>query len=493
MSTSLKHANDRNTSLEQMSFDWVVPYQAIRILSILESHGWSAWIVGGWVRDMVMRQPSHDIDIATSAPWQQSEQLFCDSGCSVFRTGCKHGTITVVLDHYAFEVTTYRSETTYSDHRHPDSVVFVDSIQKDLARRDFTCNALAYHPKRKLLDAYGGIDDIHAHILRCVGKADVRFAEDALRMLRALRFQATLHFELDRDIQNALDRHYRELLRIAPERIGSEIIRLSTSGLFFSSLRMHQKVFTVCIPEVKELYKCLGDRDFSQYSIAETAIARLMPVDERFISMVLLISEALSVQVLQDFYKRLERFNVPRAQSMGIIREHKVLHRLIKTYICCDSDTQNSAQQNGDTQNGDTQNCMDDVRRCSMRKELISDLHYLLLKKSPDPYIEMFHLLMFARIFCRTFMKVSTLACTRIEELRYMLWCIKQQKVPLSCKELAINGCDVMELCNMGTGKGVACTLEHVLALVQEGRLVNSRCVLRAYLKNLKTCEHTSR
>lgn len=487
MDTSLKHANDNNTSWEQMSFDWDVPYQAIRILTILESHGWSAWIVGGWVRDMVMRQPSHDIDIATSAPWQQSERLFCDSGCSVFRTGCKHGTITVVLDHYAFEVTTYRSETTYSDHRHPDSVTFVDSIQKDLARRDFTCNALAYHHERKLLDVYGGIDDIHAHILRCVGKADVRFAEDALRMLRALRFQATLHFVLDRDIQTALDRHYVELLRIAPERIGSEIIKLSTSGLFFRSLRTHEKIFTVCIPEFKELYKCLGDRDFSQYSIAETDIIRLIPEDERFISMALLISEALPVQVLQDFYERLERFNVPRAQSMRIIREHKVLHRLIKTYICCDSDTQDSAQQNSETQN-----CMDDVRRCSMRKELISDLHYLLSKKSPDHYIEMFHLLMFARLYCRTFMKVSTLACARIEEIRYMLWCIKQQKVPLSCKELAINGCDVMELCNMGTGKGVACTLEHVLALVQEGCLVNSRCVLRAYLENLKTCKHTS-
>ncbi len=491
MVTSLKHTNDRNTSLEQMSFDWDVPYQAIRILSILESHGWSAWIVGGWVRDMVMRQPSHDIDIATSAPWQQSEQLFCDSGCSVFRTGCKHGTITVVLDHYAFEVTTYRSETTYSDHRHPDSVVFVDSIQKDLARRDFTCNALAYHPKRKLLDAYGGIDDIHAHILRCVGKADVRFEEDALRMLRALRFQATLHFELDSDIQTALDRHYLELLRIAPERIGSEIIKLSTSGLFFSSLRMHQKIFTVCIPEFKELYKCLGDRDFSQYSIAETDIIRLIPEDERFISMALLISEALPVQVLQDFYKRLERFNVPCAQRMRIIREYEVLHRLIKVCICCDSDTQHNVKQNSETQN-----CMDDVRRRSVRrsvqKELISDLHYLLLKKSPDTYIEMFHLLMFARIYCRTFMKVSTHACTRIEDLRYMLWCIKQQKVPLSCKELAINGYDVMELCNMGASKGVACTLEHVLALVQEGRLVNSRCVLRAYLENLKTCKHTS-
>ena|GEM_PF-502005 len=491
MVTSLKHTNDRNTSLEQMSFDWDVPYQAIRILSILESHGWSAWIVGGWVRDMVMRQPSHDIDIATSAPWQQSEQLFCDSGCSVFRTGCKHGTITVVLDHYAFEVTTYRSETTYSDHRHPDSVVFVDSIQKDLARRDFTCNALAYHPKRKLLDAYGGIDDIHAHILCCVGKADVRFEEDALRMLRALRFQATLHFGLDSDIQTALDRHYLELARIAPERIGSEIIKLSTSGLFFSSLRMHQKIFTVCIPEFKELYKCLGDRDFSQYSIAETDIIRLIPEDERFISMALLISEALPVQVLQDFYKRLERFNVPCAQRMRIIREYEVLHRLIKVCICCDSDTQHNVKQNSETQN-----CMDDVRRRSVRrsvqKELISDLHYLLLKKSPDTYIEMFHLLMFARIYCRTFMKVSTHACTRIEDLRYMLWCIKQQKVPLSCKELAINGYDVMELCNMGASKGVACTLEHVLALVQEGRLVNSRCVLRAYLENLKTCKHTS-
>lgn len=474
MVTSLKHLNDRNTSLEQMSFDWDVPYQAIRILNILESHGWSAWIVGGWVRDMVMRQPSHDIDIATSAPWQQSEQLFCDSGCSVFRTGCKHGTITVVLDHYAFEVTTYRSETTYSDHRHPDSVVFVDSIQKDLARRDFTCNALAYHPKRKLLDAYGGIDDIHAHILRCVGKADVRFEEDALRMLRALRFQATLHFVLDSDIQNALDEHYLELSRITPERIGSEIIKLSTSGLFFSSVRTHKTIFTVCIPEFKELYRRVSDGDFSQFSAAETDIVRLITHDERFISIMLLVSEALPMQTLKDFYKRLERFNVPRAQRMRIIREHDVFHSLMKACICCD----------GDTQSDDTQNCMNHVRTDLMRKELIFELHYLLLKKSPDPYTEMFHLLMFARVYCRTFMKEYTHACTLIEELSYMLWRIKQQKVPLSCKELAINGYDVMELCKLSAGKEVANMLEHVLARVQEGRLAHSYGALRAYLKN---------
>ncbi|NHM17038.1 HD domain-containing protein [Eggerthellaceae bacterium zg-887] len=205
---------------------FALPRYAEDALRILEGAGHEAWVVGGFVRDAIMHRPCADIDIASSAPWQEVQRLFEDAGWRTRETGCKHGTITVIREHDAIEVTTFRCDGAYLDARHPDEVTFVRSIEEDLARRDFTMNALAYHPERGLLDPYGGLGDIEASTIRTVGEADKRFSEDALRMLRGCRFASELDFSIEPETFAAMVRNKGLLGRIAVERVRAELDRL---------------------------------------------------------------------------------------------------------------------------------------------------------------------------------------------------------------------------------------------------------------------------
>ena len=163
---------------------------AEKILETLNGKGYEAYIVGGCVRDMIMGRKPGDWDITTSARPEETKKCFKRT----FDTGIKHGTITVLLDGGSYEVTTYRIEGEYTDCRHPDEVVFTRDIHEDLLRRDFTMNAIAYHPREGFIDPFGGRDDIEKKTIRGVGFPDERFREDALRMLRAVRFAAQLGF-----------------------------------------------------------------------------------------------------------------------------------------------------------------------------------------------------------------------------------------------------------------------------------------------------------
>lgn len=188
------------------------------VLSVLENAGYSAYVVGGAVRDLLLGKQPRDYDIATSAlPWQ-TKMLFKRT----IDTGLKHGTVTVVENKECYEVTTYRSETGYADGRHPDAVKYVDNINEDLKRRDFTINAMAYSPKSGLIDLFGGQDDINKKAVRCVGEADRRFKEDSLRMMRGVRFAAQLGFELDDQAKKAARRCAVLIKRISAERILEE-------------------------------------------------------------------------------------------------------------------------------------------------------------------------------------------------------------------------------------------------------------------------------
>ena len=153
-----------------------VPAHGLRVLEALEDAGFEAWVVGGWVRDALRGAPSHDVDITTSAHWQQTRSTLRKLGITVHETGTAHGTVTAVVDGEPVEVTTFREESTYTDHRHPDSVRFITDITADLERRDFTVNAMAYHPERGLLDPFGGQDDLAAGVIRAVGNPRRRFA-----------------------------------------------------------------------------------------------------------------------------------------------------------------------------------------------------------------------------------------------------------------------------------------------------------------------------
>jgi len=195
---------------------------AAQVLRTLEAAGESAWLVGGCVRDALRGVTPHDFDICTSALPEKTLALFENA----HPTGVEHGTVTVVIGGEPIEVTTYRSDGEYADRRHPTGVTFVRSIEQDLARRDFTVNAMAWSPERGLCDPFGGKSDLERGILRAVGDPRERFREDALRMLRALRFAARCEFEVERETAAAMH-ELRELVRdVSAERVTSELIGL---------------------------------------------------------------------------------------------------------------------------------------------------------------------------------------------------------------------------------------------------------------------------
>lgn len=227
-----------------------VPERAEYILDTLHQNGYEAYVVGGCVRDSILGRRPEDWDITTSAsPWQV-KTLFDRT----IDTGIKHGTITVMLDKEGFEVTTYRIDGEYEDCRHPKEVVFTDNLTEDLKRRDFTINAMAYSRERGLIDEFGGLEDLERGVIRCVGDARDRFSEDALRMLRAVRFAAQLGFELEENARKAILEMASELEHISAERIQVELVKILTSpNPHWLRLAYECGITTVILPEFDRL------------------------------------------------------------------------------------------------------------------------------------------------------------------------------------------------------------------------------------------------
>ena len=203
-----------------------IPEKVNKIIHTLQEHGYEAYAVGGCVRDSFLGREPMDWDITTSAMPEETKALFPHT----FDTGIEHGTITVLLDHEGFEVTTYRVDGKYEDSRHPKEVIFVRNLQEDLLRRDFTINAMAYNEKEGLVDIFGGMDDLKAGIIRCVGNAQARFSEDALRILRGIRFAAQLGFELEDETREGMRLLAPTLRKISAERIQVELVKTLTSS-----------------------------------------------------------------------------------------------------------------------------------------------------------------------------------------------------------------------------------------------------------------------
>ncbi len=198
------------------------PQYALDCLEIIEENGFEAYFVGGCVRDMILARESDDIDIATSAQPQEIIKIFEHT----IPTGISHGTVTVIIDGFPIEVTTYRTDGQYTDSRHPEKVEYVSDIRQDLSRRDFTINALAYNPKQEIIDLFGGIGDLERKTIKSVGNPKLRFAEDALRILRAYRFSSVLDFDIESETEKAALNLSDTLSFISGERIYKELIKL---------------------------------------------------------------------------------------------------------------------------------------------------------------------------------------------------------------------------------------------------------------------------
>ena len=203
------------------------PKYAINCIKTIEDHGFEAWFVGGCVRDMLLNRPFYDIDIATNALPQEIIRIFPHT----VPTGIKHGTVTVVLDNKNIEVTTYRSDGLYNDNRHPEQVKFEKNVENDLSRRDFTINAFAYN-NDKIIDLFGGMNDLENKVIKCVGVPEERFKEDALRILRCYRFACTLGFCIDKETEKAAIKFGGLLENVSGERILVELKKLVTGNNF---------------------------------------------------------------------------------------------------------------------------------------------------------------------------------------------------------------------------------------------------------------------
>ncbi len=201
-----------------------IPKEILEILNKLNSQTASAYLVGGCVRDFLLKRETLDFDITTGHTPEKVMEILKDY--NLVLTGIKYGTVTLTLAPYNVEITTFRSEGEYSDSRHPQNVKFEKSLKADLARRDFTVNAIAYNEKEGFVDLFGGMSDIKNKVLRAVGDADTRISEDALRILRALRFKSTLGFEIDESLKAAILKNHKLINKLSAERIFSETKKL---------------------------------------------------------------------------------------------------------------------------------------------------------------------------------------------------------------------------------------------------------------------------
>lgn len=227
----------------------ILPKNINKILSLLKASGHKAYVVGGCVRDSIMGKVPDDWDITTEASPQEIKEVF--ASYKTVDTGIKHGTVTVIIDKTPVEITTFRIDGEYSDNRRPDTVKFTKDIKEDLARRDFTINAIAYNPEEGIIDPYNGQDDIKKEIIRCVGDPDKRFNEDALRILRAIRFASVLGFDIEQNTAESIIKNENKVAEIAVERISTELLKLLCGKNVHSVLLNYKSVFAVFIPELR--------------------------------------------------------------------------------------------------------------------------------------------------------------------------------------------------------------------------------------------------
>lgn len=349
----------------------VLPENISRALDMLESAGHEAWVVGGCVRDSLMGIIPHDYDITTSALPTETEQVF--AGYRLIETGLKHGTVTVLAVGSPIEITTYRVDGEYRDSRRPERVTFTRNIRDDVSRRDFTMNGIAYNPKQGYFDEFGGAEDIKAGVIRCIGKPEKRFREDALRILRGLRFSASLGFEIEENTARAMH-DTRELLnKISAERVFSELCGLLTGRNshrnIFRVLTEFRDIAAVIIPEFRKCTGFVQHSRFHRFDVYEHCVMSAQKAAEISadsecrlpLTLAMLLHDigkpqrftlgedgeghfyghaAVSADIAEDILRRLKCSNALRERVCTIVRYHDVplsdtdksVRRLLRKY-----------------------------------------------------------------------------------------------------------------------------------------------------------------
>ena len=448
-----------------------IPHGANSIIQDLRKAGFDAYVVGGCVRDSLLDLEPKDWDICTSATPLEMKAFFAERNIKTIDTGLQHGTITVNLgDSEQYEVTTFRIDGNYSDSRHPDSVEFVKNIELDLARRDFTVNAMAYDGVR-IIDPFHGQDDLNRRIISCVGNPDDRFGEDALRILRAMRFASTYGFAIEEKTSQAIHRNKEKLLNIAAERIQTELCKMLCGRGVLQILLEYSDVISVIIPEMSP---CIGfdqNNKYHEYTVYDH------------------ICHAVENCGLNDIVIKLSLF----------------LHDIGKP--CCYTTDENGGHfyGHGVYSRDLAEKVLDRLRFDNKTKHDVLELvlfHDAVIEPTPKTvrrWLNKIGELQFSRLveirLADILAHKEGTQQSRIERcvsLGIIAYEIVEQNQCFSLKDLEISGKDVMELLNIAEGKRVGFVLNKVLDAVIDGSLKNERVHIVNYLnenKEVFSCE----
>ncbi len=434
-----------------------IPPKVSYILDILQRHGFEAYAVGGCVRDSVLAREPSDWDITTSARPEEVKACFRRT----VDTGIAHGTVTVMLEEDGFEVTTYRIDGSYSDGRHPDHVTFTPSLAADLMRRDFTINAMAYNDTRGLVDLYGGMSDLQKKTIRCVGNPDLRFGEDALRVMRAVRFAAQLGFSIDPGTRDAVRRHAESLAAVSAERISAELVKLLESDHPEMTAELFRLGITaVILPEFDLCMEtgCAGPMRPARDTVGEHTLRSLevMPPD-RILRLTALMHEFGKPSVRETDEFGWDHF--PGQEAAGAAIADKVIRRLRM-----DNDTRKTVTLLIARQGLDPGPDAASVRKCM---HLLGQEHF-----------ESFLALKWADLLADGGNIDEELR--KINHLHARAELIRRHGDPLEIRDLAVNGTDLLE---MGvSGKEIGTLLGRALELVLDDPGKNSRETLLSFL-----------
>ncbi len=313
-----------------------IPDGAARLLRRLNERGYEAYVVGGCVRDALLGRTPHDWDICTGALPEEVKAAL--PGNTVHDTGIQHGTVLVMEGGEGYEITTFRVDGDYSDHRRPDSVSFVRSLGEDLARRDFTINAMAYHPETGLVDLFGGVEDLKAGRIRCVGDPASRIEEDALRILRALRFAARFSFSIEEETGRVLHGKRAQLDYVARERVFSELKGFLVGDGVCALLLEYRDVFARIIPELAEMFDFLQHNPHHCYDVwTHTAHAVGHAVPELPVRLTMLLHDAGKPRRFTRDERGIGHFfghpEVSAQMADGILRRLRSDNRLRETVV----------------------------------------------------------------------------------------------------------------------------------------------------------------
>lgn len=435
-----------------------LPEKVKYIIHTLKEHGYEAYAVGGCVRDCILGRKPEDWDITTSAKPEETKALFRRT----FDTGIEHGTITVLLDKEGFEVTTYRIDGKYEDSRHPSEVKFTRSLKEDLLRRDFTINAMAYNDEEGLVDIFGGMEDLKNRTIRCVGNAKERFSEDALRILRAVRFAAQLGFAIEEETEAGIQKLASTLQNISAERIQAEFVKLLVSpnpGLIRRAYELG--ITKVILPEFDVMMETGQETPHHCYSVGEHTIKAVENVRaDKVLRLTMLLHDIAKPQM-----KTVDENNVAHFKLHDIEGE-KTAKQILKR-LKFDNDTLRKVTK---------LIFYHDYRMPAKTKNVRRAMN-----KIGEDLFPMYMEVRMADTLAQSDYKREE----KLDNLKGIEACYKEileKKECVSLKTLAVTGSDLIAL-GMKPGKEIGETLNSLLELVLENPEYNTRKILEDYIK----------